>query len=60
LDEGIDEFVVFFSTCSRLLEAEIEFIVEQFFIVRPAVEDYGERSVGMDAGAECCKDELGD
>lgn len=57
-DKCLDEIVVLFASYSTLMETEIELIVEQILIVRAAVYDYRESSVGMNTSAEGRKSQL--
>lgn len=57
-DKRLDEIVVLFAPYPTLMEAEIEFIVKQIFIVCTAVHDYREGSVGMNTSAEGRKSQL--
>jgi len=60
LNECVDEIIVLLSTYTLLLESEVDIVVEKFFIVCSAVENNGERTVWVDAGAESGQDQLCD
>lgn len=57
-DKRLDEIVILFAPYSTLMEAEIELVIEQIFIVCTAVHDYRESSVGMNTSAEGRKSQL--
>ena len=59
LHKRVDKLVILLPTNSRLFQTQIEFIVEKFFIISPAVENYREGSVWVDSSTERRQDQLG-
>lgn len=52
MDEFGDEVVVALAADAFMALAEVELVVEKFFVVGAAVEDHGKGAVGVDAGAK--------
>lgn len=58
LDKGIHKVIVLFTSCTRLLEAKIQLIIEKFLIVSATIKDYRKGSVGMDTSAQGSQDKF--
>lgn len=59
LDKGVDELVICGATDAFLSQAEVNLIVQERLVIRAAVEDYGQRAAGVNAGAEGGESQLG-
>lgn len=58
LYELIHEIIITLASDSGFSKAEIQIVVEKFFVVGAAIENYGESSVGVDSSTESCEDEF--
>jgi hypothetical protein len=56
LDKGVDKLAVLFAADTFLSEAQVQLVVEELLIVRPAVKDDRESAVWVDASAESGED----
>jgi hypothetical protein len=50
VDEQVDEGVVAFATHARVALAEVDLVVQQREVVRPDIDDHGDRVVRVDSG----------